>query len=215
MYKNSFKSLFCILIMIHKLFSYTTDSNVFIIEDDTTVMIDSGIGMTQWVPEEIQKKGLDIDILINTHCHVDHIGGNTFFPRAKIYAHELDAPDIENGTQKTLWQFGFQSPLTFPVHRYLTEGDTINTGNHTLEVIHTPGHTEGSMSLYERDQKILFSGDCVFDMGIGRMDFPTGSTTQMKESLNRLLTLDIDTILAGHGGEGTKESIHEGLALYF
>jgi glyoxylase-like metal-dependent hydrolase (beta-lactamase superfamily II) len=191
------------------------DSNVFIIEDDTTVMIDSGMGMTEWVSEEVQQKGLDIDILINTHCHVDHIGGNTFFPHAEIYAHELDAPDIEKGTQKTLWQFGFQAPLKFPVATYLKEGDSIHTGNYTLDILHTPGHTEGSMSLYERSRKILFSGDCVFDMGIGRMDFPTGSPKQMKASLNRLLTLDIDLILSGHGGEGTKDSIRNGLKLYF
>jgi glyoxylase-like metal-dependent hydrolase (beta-lactamase superfamily II) len=191
------------------------DSNVFIIEDETTVMIDSGMGMTEWVTEEVEKLGLDIDILINTHCHVDHIGGNKFFPHAEIYAHELDALDIEKGTQKTLWQFGFQSPLKFPVSTYLKEGDSIQTGNYTLEVIHTPGHTEGSMSLYERDKKILFSGDCVFDMGIGRMDFPTGSRNQMKASLNRLLTFDIDIILSGHGGEGKKDSIRTGLEFYF
>jgi len=201
--------------MIHKLFSYSMDSNVFIIEDETTVMIDSGMGMTEWVLEFVEKKGLAIHTLINTHCHVDHIGGNRFFPDARIYAHELDAPDIEKGTHKTLWQFGFQAPLKFPVARYLREGDSVQTGDYTLEVIHTPGHTEGSISLYERERKILFSGDCVFDMGIGRMDFPTGNPQQMKESLNRLLTLDIETILSGHGGEGTQDSIRAGLELYF
>ncbi len=201
--------------MIHVLFSYTMASNVFIIKDATTVMIDSGMGLTDRVKTFVKEKGLTIDILINTHCHVDHIGGNKFFPDAKIYAHELDAPDIETGSKKTLWHFGFQTPLMFPVAKKVKEGDVINTGEYSLTVIHTPGHTEGSMSLYEPEKKILFSGDCVFDMGIGRMDFPTGSPRQMKQSLEKLLNYDIEKIYAGHGGVGTKDSIRMGLEFYF
>lgn len=201
--------------MIHELLSYTVASNVFIIEDTPTIMIDSGIGLTTRVVDFVKEKRLTIDILINTHCHVDHIGGNKFFPDAKIYAHELDAPDIETGSKKTLWHFGFQAPLTFPVAKRVKEGDVINTGEYSLTVIHTPGHTEGSMSLYEPEKKILFSGDCVFDMGIGRMDFPTGNPQQMKQSLEKLLNYDIEKIYAGHGGIGTKDSIHMGLEFYF
>jgi hydroxyacylglutathione hydrolase len=201
--------------MIHELLSYTMASNVFIIEDDTTIMIDSGMGLTERVPRFVREKELIIDAIINTHCHVDHIGGNKWFPEAKIYAHKLDAPDIETGTKKTLWHFGFQGPLKFPVTKILEEGDIINTGDYRLEVIHTPGHTEGSISLYERKKKLLFSGDCVFDMGIGRMDFPTGSPKQMKQSLQRLLDFDIEKIYAGHGGIGTKDSIQLGLEFYF
>ncbi|KYK32332.1 MAG: hypothetical protein AYK19_03395 [Theionarchaea archaeon DG-70-1] len=201
--------------MIHELFSYTQDSNVFIIEDDTTVMIDSGIGMTEWVLETVREKGLTIDVIINTHCHVDHIGGNRFFPEAKVYAHELDAPDIETGSRKTLWYWGFQNPLQFPVARKVKEGDVISSGNYQLEVVHTPGHTEGCMSLYEPERKILFTGDCVFDMGIGRMDLPTGSPQQMKQSLQRLLEFDIEKFYGGHGGIGTKDNIRTGLEFYF
>jgi hydroxyacylglutathione hydrolase len=201
--------------MIHELLSYTMASNVFIIEDDTTIMIDSGMGLTERVPKFVREKELIIDIIVNTHCHVDHIGGNKWFPEAKMYAHKLDAPDIETGTKKTLWHFGFQAPLKFPVAKILEEGDIIDTGDYRLEVIHTPGHTEGSISLYERKKKLLFSGDCVFDMGIGRMDFPTGSPKQMKQSLQRLLEFDIEKIYAGHGGIGTKDSIQLGLEFYF
>lgn len=201
--------------MIHTLFSSTMASNVFIIEDDTTVMIDAGMGQSQRVPEYVTNENLKIDIIIDTHCHVDHIGGNKHFPDTDIYAHTLDAPDIAQGTKKTLWQFGFQTPLKFPVAKTLQEKDSISTGEYTLQVIHTPGHTEGSISLYEPDKKILFSGDCVFDMGIGRMDFPTGNSKQMKQSLEKLLTYDIETIYAGHGGKGTKDSIRMGLEFYF
>ncbi len=201
--------------MIHKLLSYTMASNVFIIEDDTTIMIDSGMGLTERVPKTVKEKGLTVDIIIDTHCHVDHIGGNKFFPDAKIYAHELDASDIETGSLKTLWDFGFEQPLKFPVTKKLKEGDIINSGAYQLQVIHTPGHTEGSISLYEPERKILFSGDCVFDMGIGRMDFPTGNPKQMKQSLQRLLEFDIEEIYAGHGGIGNKDSIRTGLEFFF
>lgn len=190
-------------------------SNVFIIEDDTAIMIDSGMGLTERVPKTVKEKGLAIDIIIDTHCHVDHIGGNKFFPDAKIYAHELDAPDIETGSLKTLWDFGFEQPLKFPVTKKLKEGDIINSGAYQLQVIHTPGHTEGSISLYEPERKILFSGDCVFDMGIGRMDFPTGNPRQMKQSLQKLLEFDIEEIYAGHGGIGNKDSIRTGLEFFF
>ncbi|KYK36156.1 MAG: MBL fold metallo-hydrolase [Theionarchaea archaeon] len=201
--------------MIHKLLSYTMASNVFIIEDDTTIMIDSGMGLTERVPKTAKEKGLTIDIIIDTHCHVDHIGGNKFFPDAKIYAHELDAPDIETGSLKTLWDFGFEQPMKFPVAKKLKEGDIISSGAYQLQVIHTPGHTEGSISLYEPEGKILFSGDCVFDMGIGRMDFPTGNPKQMMQSLQKLLKFDIEEIYAGHGGIGNKDSIRTGLEFYF
>ncbi len=201
--------------MIHELFSSSMDSNVFIIEDDTTIMVDAGLGITEWVPRFVSENKLTIDIICNTHCHVDHIGGNRFFPRAEIYAHELDAPDIETGSRKTLWDFGFQAPLKFPVAKKLKEGDVIDSGKYRLEVIHTPGHTEGSISLLEREKKLLFSGDCVFDMGIGRMDFPTGNARQMRQSLERLLRFDIEKIYAGHGGIATKDSIQLGLEFYF
>ncbi|MBU7039519.1 MAG: MBL fold metallo-hydrolase [Theionarchaea archaeon] len=201
--------------MIHQLMSYTMASNVFIVEDDSTVMVDAGMGLSRRVTDYVKEKGLTIDILVNTHCHVDHIGGDRLFPDARIYAHELDAPDIETGSQKTLWHFGFDKPFKFPVFKRVREGDVISTGDYNLKVIHTPGHTEGSMSLYEKDKKILFSGDCVFDMGIGRMDFPTGNPEDMKRSLERLLTLDIETIYAGHGGTGTKDSIRMGLEFFF
>jgi glyoxylase-like metal-dependent hydrolase (beta-lactamase superfamily II) len=190
-------------------------SNVFIVKDATTLMIDAGMGQTNRVQRFVKEKGLTIDILVNTHCHVDHIGGNKLFPDAKIYAHELDAPDIETGSKKTLWHLGFQTPFAFPVAKQLKHKDIINTGEYSFEIIHTPGHTEGSMSLYEPEKKMLFSGDCVFDMGIGRMDFPTGNPRQMKQSLEKLLDYDIEKIYAGHGGVGTKDSIRMGLEFYF
>ena len=200
--------------MIHELFSFGQSSNVFIIDDDMTIMIDSGIGDDR-VYYAVKEKELIIDIIINTHCHVDHIYGNQYFPEAKIYAHELDAPDIETGSQKTLWFWGFKTPLTFPVDTFLKEGDIIKTENYRLEVVCTPGHTEGSISLYEPLKKIMFTGDCVFDMGIGRMDLPTGNSVQMKQSLQKLLEFDIEKFYGGHGGAGTKDDIRTGLELYF
>ncbi len=201
--------------MIHELFSYGEDSNVFIIEDDTTVMIDSGIGKSKKVRQAVEEKGLTIDTIINTHCHVDHTYGNQYFPKTQIYAHEKDAPDIESGSDKTLWYWGFEKPLKFPVAKKLKEGDVIKTGNYQLEVIYTPGHTEGCISLYEPEKKIMFTGDCVFDISIGRTDLPTGDSNQMKESLVKLLEFDIEKFYGGHGRVGTKDDIKKWLKFFF
>ncbi len=201
--------------MIHELFSYGEDSNVFILEDDTTLMIDSGIGKTTRVYQSVKEKGLTIDVIINTHCHVDHTYGNQYFPEADIYAHELDAPDIETGSEKTLWFWGFDKPIQFPVARVLKEKDVIQTENYLLEVIHTPGHTEGCISLYEPEKKIMFTGDCVFDISIGRTDLPTGDSTQMKESLKKLLQYDIEKFYGGHGRVGTQNDIKKWLKFFF
>ncbi|MFQ5892082.1 MAG: MBL fold metallo-hydrolase, partial [Candidatus Methanofastidiosia archaeon] len=82
-------------------------------------------------------------------------------------------------------------------------------------VLHTPGHTEGSLSLYDLQEEILFSGDTLFHMGIGRMDFPSGSEIDMKNSLQRLNELEIEKIYPGHGQLTTKESLEMVLRFYF
>ncbi|MBU4246176.1 MAG: MBL fold metallo-hydrolase, partial [Nanoarchaeota archaeon] len=81
----------------------------------------------------------------------------------------------------------------------LDDGDLIKSGDLKLKVIHTPGHTKGSICLYDEKNKILFSGDTVFAGSFGRVDFPGSSSREMKQTLEKLSKLEIDKILPGHG----------------
>ncbi|MBM4240969.1 MAG: MBL fold metallo-hydrolase [Euryarchaeota archaeon] len=171
------------------------DSNVYIIHD---MIVDTGTGENiQYILNSVKKAGLrveDISMVLNTHCHFDHTGGNPYFPSAKIAIHKDDASALEESDGvKTL---GFMFKRSFEpmkVDVYLNEGDRI--GN--FEVIHTPGHTMGSICLY--DGEILICGDTVFaNGGFGRVDLG-GDLKMMQKSLERLSKLDIEYLLPGHG----------------
>jgi glyoxylase-like metal-dependent hydrolase (beta-lactamase superfamily II) len=85
------------------------------------------------------------------------------------------------------------------VARRLTEGDTIDIGDHALTVVHTPGHTSGSICLLDTVTRTLFSGDTWFMNGIGRTDLPSGSFEMMERSFQKLRTVDADHVCPGHG----------------
>lgn len=178
-----------------------SDSNIYIIDD---VAIDSGTGFNfsrLYTLLKILKKSMtDIKQVINTHGHFDHIGGNGYFINAKIAIHENDADIIETGDiERSVADFfdGKLKPRT--VDMKLKEGDVLNIGGMELEVIHTPGHTPGSICLYNRKDGILFTGDTIFANGVGRTDLPGGDPNALRESIEKLKKLDVKIILPGHG----------------
>jgi glyoxylase-like metal-dependent hydrolase (beta-lactamase superfamily II) len=178
-----------------------SDSNIYLIDN---VAIDSGTGFNftrLYVLLKALKKTMeDIQQVINTHGHFDHVGGNGYFLNAKIAIHEKDADIIETGdTERSVADFfdGKLKPRT--VDRKLKDGDILNVGDMELEVIHTPGHTPGSICLYNRKDGILFTGDTIFADGVGRTDLPGGDTEALKESIEKLKKLDVKVILPGHG----------------
>jgi glyoxylase-like metal-dependent hydrolase (beta-lactamase superfamily II) len=135
----------------------------------------------------------NIEMVVNTHCHFDHIGGNHFFPNAKIAIHKLDAISIKNkdtlGTSLNV--FDIEGNCRVDIE--LEEGDKIAD----FEVIHTPGHTKGGICLWDGEN--LISGDTIFaGGGVGRMDIG-GSYTDMKSSVEKLMKLDVKNIYPGHG----------------
>jgi hydroxyacylglutathione hydrolase len=137
-----------------------------------------------------------IEWVINTHGHFDHIGGDGYFLNAKVAIHELDAPILENGDAELSFSDFFDGNMhARKVDRKLKEGDEING----LRVIHTPGHSPGSICLYDEKNRILFSGDTIFAEGIGRTDLPGGSEENLKSSIEKLRGLKIDKLLPGHG----------------
>lgn len=174
---------------------FGSDSNCYLIDD---ILVDTGTGMNKdYLPQKIQEAGFSIDnitMIVNTHCHFDHVGGNYLFPNAKVAIHEKDAPFIkaENDPMTANFLFG-KSIQRHDVDIELKEKDKIAN----FEVIHTPGHSKGGISLW--DGEILISGDTVFaNGGFGRMDIG-GDINEMKSSLEKLSKLDVESLLPGHG----------------
>lgn len=183
------------------------DSNVYIFED---VIVDTGTGDNfEYIVDSLSKAGLSLDdlsLIVNTHNHFDHIGGNKCFD-TEVAMHFDDAIALENQDDNaTVANMFGRSIKGFKVDKKLKEGDKI----HDFEVIHTPGHTKGGICLY--NGKTLISGDTVFSGGgFGRMDIG-GNVEQMKNSLNRLTKLDVDNLLPGHGPWTNQGSDHIKLA---
>jgi len=184
------------------------DSNIYIV--DGAIVVDAGTGnFFKEIKDEIKNLGLDpvkLKTLINTHAHFDHVGGNKKFKDwlgIRIMAYQSDAKQIEQGeVLSELFKTKFEK---VSVDSVLHEGDVLKTKNFSFEVIHTPGHTPGSICLYEKSKGILISGDTVFSDGIGRTDLPGGSPRDMANSLKRLSKLKINYIFPGHGSVRTEK----------
>lgn len=170
------------------------DSNIYIFED---VIVDTGTGDNiGYIREAIKKAGIsedDLSIIVNTHNHYDHIGGNRFFD-LDVAMHKEDAIAIETGDDDaTVASMFGRSIKGMKVTKKLEEGDQI----HDFQILHTPGHTRGGICLYNGET--LISGDTVFaGGGFGRMDIG-GDVKDMKTSLKRLNNLDVKYLLPGHG----------------
>lgn len=159
------------------------------------------------IAREAQKKGLTIKYIVNTHSHVDHIMGNKRMKDltgAKIVIHEQEAPFLTHQASYMMSMFGADpSP---PADVTVTEGDRVVVGEIAFSVIHTPGHSPGSICLYGED--LLYTGDTLFVGGVGRTDLEGGSWNVLVSSIRtKLFTLPETTVvLPGHNYGETKQS---------
>jgi glyoxylase-like metal-dependent hydrolase (beta-lactamase superfamily II) len=137
-----------------------------------------------------------VSFVINTHCHPDHIGGNSFICehyQAPLYFHKED---------EQIFQFFLGTELK--PDRYLQEGDELLFDDLKFRILHTPGHSPGSVTLLFESERVLFTGDLLFAGSICRTDFPGGDLTQMKRSLQRVVDLPGEyQIYSGHGPNTT------------
>jgi glyoxylase-like metal-dependent hydrolase (beta-lactamase superfamily II) len=157
------------------------------------ILIDPGLDYSaeaKPIFDYITKENLKVKFIVNTHGHDDHTKANTLFQQklnVSICIHPLDAHFIE--TTET---------SKFPANVLLEEGSLVEFGGENLKVLHTPGHTPGSICLV--GEKLVFTGDTLFAGSIGRTDFPGGSMTDMRLSLKKLSSLpDKLLVYPGHG----------------
>lgn len=151
----------------------------------------------------VRRDGLNVQYIINTHGHFDHIGANARLKKilnVPVAIHEDDVPLLANAHEDAM-HFGIKSPKQPLPDILLKDGDMLKAGGLTLEVIHTPGHTKGGICLYSRSEGLLFTGDTLFAGSIGRTDFEGGSFEDIINSIKtRILPLDDSTaVFPGHG----------------
>ena len=179
------------------------DCNTYVVRDAVTVLIDPG--SDQYLPmlmQELRQDGIgpeDIDIITNTHLHLDHYGANEAIKGlsgAKILAHPLHREYYNAMVIEVARFFGIQ-PIEFTGDGYLEDG-RLQAGDIELELIPAPGHSPDSVCFYCREQGFLVCGDVVFYGSTGRVDLPGGSADELKQSINGLSRLDIQHLLPGH-----------------
>jgi hydroxyacylglutathione hydrolase len=169
------------------------------------VVIDPG-GEVARIAEIVAQYDLAVRAIIHTHAHLDHIyctrdvkeahGGEVCLHRGDTFLYD--------GFAMQAAMFGWKVRPTTPVERWIEHGDTIAMGKRTLDVIHTPGHTPGSVCFALDDPdagRVLFAGDTLFRGSVGRTDLPGGDGRQLATSIrDRLYTRDLDTlVIPGHG----------------
>ncbi len=175
-------------------------------------IIDCGAyGEHAWQPiqQYIKEQGLTLRYALQTHTHFDHIYGLHYVERdfgiAPIF-HAADHLLYTHANDSTMAMMGepFPTPLPSP-SAYITDGQKIELGGVTIEVIHTPGHTPGGVCFYIEEEGILFCGDTLFAGSVGRTDLPGGNMdTEISSIRERLLVLPENTIVyPGHGPQTT------------
>ncbi len=167
------------------------------------VVVDAPHAITDALIVAAQRYGLRIRYIINTHGHFDHVADNVALKAASgaaIAANPGDADRLAR-PESVLFQLPFVIPpssIDHPLH----EGDTITLGSITLRILHTPGHTPGSICIYDEQHAMLFTGDTLFAGTYGRTDLRGGDEAQMFASLTRLAALPPATrVFPGHGDD--------------
>jgi glyoxylase-like metal-dependent hydrolase (beta-lactamase superfamily II) len=183
--------------------------------EDLCVLIDPGVRQhVDALQRGMSNAGVsvrDVDLVICTHEHFDHIGANKHFQdTAMISAHRYAATKLACGDEEiTMCRANAQDVNGYRVHMWLENISLIDAGDWKLKILHTPGHTSGCICIYEPRKRVLISGDTVFAKGTISDISKSGSYGEYINSLRRLNTMKIDLILPGHGAvsDGPEEDM--------
>lgn len=164
-------------------------------------IIDPG-GHPERILAEVERHGLEIKYVLNTHAHFDHTDANGAIVEATgapLAIHPEELPTLTASGGAAI--FGVPAHKSPPPDVELHDGDRLEIGQLCFQVIHTPGHTPGHVCFYEPDEGALFDGDVLFYRGIGRTDLPGGSPRQLAESIGGVLFAlpDETAVYPGHG----------------
>lgn len=181
------------------------EANCYIVYDEKSkdaMVIDPG-GDGEYILSKIDEKGLKVRYIVLTHGHFDHIGATGFLKdktSGLIAIHKLDAENLRDGDKNLSSSMGIELPQ-LKADLLLEHGSTIKLGDTECKILHTPGHSEGSICILFPG--IVFTGDTLFRGSIGRTDFPGGNYKVLLKSIaENLLTLDDNTVVyPGHGFE--------------
>ena len=186
--------------------------NTYILSDETgeAVILDPGNCQTYedaQIREYVNAKNLKIKYIINTHPHIDHVAGNPWCVaeyHPQVLMHEAGMA-IYKKAYAYAAAFGLEVEKMPAPDRFLKEGDIVTFGHQQLKVFYTPGHCDGSICLYSADNKVIFTGDLIFELCVGRSDLPTGNEALLQQSIHeKIFTLDDEvTIFSGHGDPTT------------
>ena len=198
------------------------DSHVYLIgmaSSNDLTLVDAGLtGKGKYKLQSLTNSGIDltsIKRIILTHTHLDHIGCLSEImkeiPTAELWIHELEAEPIEQGDDRPVYgmemfkqmcqtQYGLAADaFKFKVHRKLNDGETLDIGGMSWDVVHIPGHSMGGIALYHRDKGILIPGDVIYaDYAIGRFDLHGADASELKASLMKLAKMEVNVLLPGH-----------------
>lgn len=191
--------------------------NCYIVQDETTketMIIDPG-NASEGLINILEAMQIKLKYIVLTHCHGDHIGGVQKIKEkygGKVLIHRNDAEGLKNVNINLSTHIGL-GPVIFEEDSRLDDGDLIHVGDLEFQVIHTPGHTCGSISLYCKEENMIFTGDTLFRGSWGRIDLPTSSFDDIISSItNKLINLPANTIV--YPGHGKSTIIVEEMPIY-
>ncbi len=184
--------------------------NCYVVTDEKTkktFMIDPG-GHNIDMVNYIKNNNLELEYIILTHGHGDHMGGipdmRKEFPGVKLIACVHEKELLEDARlNMSAMVYGY--PVAFSADRYVSDGETLKVGELELKFLHTPGHSPGGMCIAVKDEDVVFSGDTLFEQSIGRTDFPGSSYQAIVKSIREKLFVlpDETNVLPGHMGPTT------------